>query len=146
MAIVLQVKKYPMWIIGDTTIPLAPFLIDLHTCNFTLIFLGENFEAFLSSAMDLCDYTISINSCFERGWLSFMLWPRYLCKLNTVEPLLWGHPFCIRKVAFQEGWPLVRGKNRYIYVYIYIAKWPFQREWPLVRVASQKGFHCTPNW
>ena len=22
-------------------------------------------------------------------------------------------------------------------------KWPFQRGWPLVRVASQKGFHCT---
>ena len=34
----------------------------------------------------------------------------------TVEPLLWGHPFCIRKVAFQEGWPLVRGRNQYIYV------------------------------
>ena len=37
----------------------------------------------------------------------------------TVEPLLWGHPFCIRKKAFQEGWPLIRGRNRYIYVYIY---------------------------
>ena len=35
---------------------------------------------------------------------------------STVEPLLWGHPFCIRKVAFQEGWPLVRGRNQYVYV------------------------------
>ena len=34
----------------------------------------------------------------------------------TVEPLLWGHPFCIIKGAFQEGWPLVRGKNQCIYV------------------------------
>ena len=57
---------------------------------------------------------------------------------HKVKPLLWGHPFCIRKVAFQEGWPLVRGRNQYIY----IVKWPFQRGWPLVRVASQKGFHC----
>ena len=23
--------------------------------------------------------------------------------------------------------------------------WPFQRGWPLVRVASQKGFHCNAN-
>ena len=30
-----------------------------------------------------------------------------------------------------------------IYIYIFIVKWPFQRGWPLVRVASQKGFHCT---
>ena len=44
------------------------------------------------------------------------------CRINrnwiciAVEPILWGHPFCIRKVAFQEGWPLVRGRNQYIYV------------------------------
>ena len=37
-------------------------------------------------------------------------------ELITVEPLLWGHPFCTRKVAFQEGWPLVRGNNQYNYV------------------------------
>ena len=35
---------------------------------------------------------------------------------TTMEPLLWGHPFCIRKVAFQKGWPLIRGGNQYIYV------------------------------
>ena len=62
---------------------------------------------------------------------------------NTVEPLLWGHPFCIRKVAFLEGWPLIRGKNQYIYIKIYIVKWPFQRGWPLIMVTSLKGFHCT---
>ena len=50
-------------------------------------------------------------------------------KMNTVEPLLWGHPFCIRKVAFQEGRPLVRGRNQYIYV----VRWHFQRGWPLKR-------------
>ena len=32
----------------------------------------------------------------------------------TVEPLLWGHLFFTRKVAFQEGRPLVRGSNQYI--------------------------------
>ena len=37
-------------------------------------------------------------------------------RMRTVEPLLWGPLFCIRKVALQEGWPLVRGKNQYIYV------------------------------
>ena len=50
-----------------------------------------------------------------------------------MEPLLWGQPFCIRKVAFQEGWPLVRGQNYCIYVLIDIVKWP------LKRVAFQKG-------
>ena len=39
-----------------------------------------------------------------------------LPELNTMEPLLWGHPFCIRKMAFQEGWFLVRCRNQYIYV------------------------------
>ena len=27
-----------------------------------------------------------------------------------------GHAFCIKKVAFQEGWTLVRGRNQNIYV------------------------------
>ena len=35
-----------------------------------------------------------------------------------MEPLLSGHHFCIRD--FQEGWPLIRGRNQYINVYIYI--------------------------
>ena len=35
-----------------------------------------------------------------------------------------------------------QGRIQYIYVDIYIFMWPFQRGWPLVRVASQKGFHC----
>ena len=43
----------------------------------------------------------------------------------TVEPLLWDHPFYTRKVAFQEGWPLVRGRNQYIYIKISIVQWPF---------------------
>ena len=34
----------------------------------------------------------------------------------TVKPLLCGHHFYTTKVAFQEGWPLVRGRNQYIYV------------------------------
>ena len=37
-------------------------------------------------------------------------------RMRTVETLLLGHPFCIRKMALQEGCPLVRGKNQYIYV------------------------------
>ena len=36
--------------------------------------------------------------------MSFMI-------INTVLPLLRGHPFCRAKVASQEGWPLVRGKG-----------------------------------
>ena len=36
-------------------------------------------------------------------------------------------------MAFQEEWPHVRGRNQYIYVYIYIVKWPFLRGWPLKR-------------
>ena len=34
----------------------------------------------------------------------------------NVEPLLWGHPFCIRNVAFQVGWLLIRGRNQYIFL------------------------------
>ena len=30
---------------------------------------------------------------------------------SIVEPLLWGHPFCVRNVTSQEGWPLVQGKK-----------------------------------
>ena len=60
--------------------------------------------------------------------LSFVIWESNclivlfnikITSLNywtTVEPLLWGHPFCIRKVAIQEGWPLIRGRNQNIYV------------------------------
>ena len=46
------------------------------------------------------------------------------------------------KMAIQEGWSLVMGGNQYIYIWIYNVEWPFQRGWPLVRVASQKKFHC----
>ena len=31
----------------------------------------------------------------------------------TVEPLLWGHPFCPRIVTFQVRWPLNRGLTVY---------------------------------
>ena len=48
----------------------------------------------------------------------------------------------LREVAFQEVWPLVRSRKQYIYVKIYIVKWPFQKE-SLIRVASPKGFHGT---
>ena len=35
--------------------------------------------------------------------------------------------------AFQEGWPLGRGRNQYIYVTIYNVEWLFQRSWPIER-------------
>ena len=60
----------------------------------------------------------------------------------TVEPLFWGHHFYTRKVAFQEEWPHVRGRNKYIYVEIYI--FPFQGSGSLV-VASKKKFYCIKN-
>ena len=58
---------------------------------------------------------------------------------NAVEPFLRGHPFGTRNVAFPEGSPFIVAKNEYIVVQIYIVQRPFQRGWPLVRVASQKG-------
>ena len=64
-------------------------------------------------------------------------------------PLQWNPsceatPFAPEKWPFKGGgWRLIRGRNQYIYVKINIVEWPFQRGWPLVRVASQKGFHCT---
>ena len=37
--------------------------------------------------------------------------------IDTVEPLLRGHLFGARNVAFQDGWPLNTGRNQYmIYV------------------------------
>ena len=36
----------------------------------------------------------------------------------TVEPLLWGHPFFTRNVAFQERLSLIMVRNQYIYVKI----------------------------
>ena len=48
-------------------------------------------------------YDKSSNSKFRLGKKS--------PKNNTVLPLLRGHPFCRAKVASQEGWPLVRGKD-----------------------------------
>ena len=47
-----------------------------------------------------------------------------------VEPLLWGHPFCNRNwLSTAERWPLVKLMHVVI--------------WSLIRVASQKGYHCT---
>ena len=40
-------------------------------------------------------------------------------------PLVWGHSFCTRYVAFQEDWPLLWGINQL--VWIHIIKRPFQR-------------------
>ena len=52
------------------------------------------------------------------------------------------NPFCKSTLFTREMWPLIRGRNQYIYVNkIYIVRWLFQRKWPLVSVASQKGFH-----
>ena len=49
-------------------------------------------------------------------------------------------PLLHKKSGLLKELPLVRGRNQYIY----IVKWPLQRGWPLVRVASQKDLHCTP--
>ena len=32
--------------------------------------------------------------------------------------------FCIRKVAFQEEWPLIRGRNQYIYDFFTLSSGP----------------------
>ena len=61
------------------------------------------------------------------------------CKYNGT-PLV-RPPIFHQKSGLSRG-VASQGRNQYIYVYIYIVKWPFQRGWPLVRVASQKGFHC----
>ena len=56
------------------------------------------------------NWSVHVISLFKNKFLHALQW------LSTVEPLLWGHPLCIRKVAFQEGWPLVRGRNQCIYI------------------------------
>ena len=50
-----------------------------------------------------------------------------------VRPTFYG-----RNVAFQEGLPLVRDRNDYIFVKIYIVKWPFQSLCYLDRVVCQE--------
>ena len=55
-----------------------------------------------------------------------------------MKPFLWGHPFCTRKVAFQQGWPLVRDEiNTFMFRFIVshglsrgvglLLRWPFKR-------------------
>ena len=56
-----------------------------------------------------------------------------------MKPHLWGHPFCARYVTFQERWLLVRGRNLYIYVKIYIVRSPLERGWPLIRVDENQN-------
>ena len=46
-----------------------------------------------------------------------------------IGALLRGHSFCARNMTFQDGWPLVRGRNQHI-ITIIIAMWPFHRGWP----------------
>ena len=54
----------------------------------------------------------------------------------------WGHPIYTSNVAFQEGRPLIKDIIKYIYVKIHLFMWPFNSDWPLIRVASQKRFYC----
>ena len=65
------------------------------------------------SLFEKYNYTVQICKKYIN---SSVVLVRILSFMYTVEPLLWGHPFCKRKVAFQEGWPLIRGRNQYIYV------------------------------
>ena len=55
------------------------------------------------------------------------------CEANSFVP---------EKMAFQEGWPLVRGRKQHIHVYIYLVKWPFQRGWPLKRGSTVNNLCC----
>ena len=77
-----------------------------------------------SEAIEL-NWTVQSHLLVCRGFATSNWLTMSMLFIGTVEPLLWGHPFCTIKVAFQEGWPLVRGKNQDIYVKIYIVKWPY---------------------
>ena len=69
------------------------------------VFRKRRFHA-LTSENNLCEFGynfVCLFHCFV--YVSIYL---YLCVwtsiiLCTVEPLLWGHPFCIRKVGFKWG-------------------------------------------
>ena len=42
-------------------------------------------------------------------------------------------------MPFQKEWPLILGRNQFIFVYIFNDQWG----WTLDVMASQKEFHCT---
>ena len=75
---------------------------------------------------------------------SSVAWRLLSCVCIQWNPSCEATPFAPEKWHFKKG-GLSSGVeiNTFIYVEIYIIKGPFQRGWPLVRVASQKGFHCT---
>ena len=58
------------------------------------------------------------------------------------NPSCEANPFALGKWPFKRGC-LSSGVEINTFMFkFYIVKWPFQRGWPMVRVASQKGFHC----
>ena len=85
--------------------------------------------------------------CFVR----FLLERTYMHGSILIVNIIQWNPSCEATLFASEKWPFKRGGlssgvEIYIYVLIYIVKWPFQKGWPLKKVASQKGIHCSKHY